>query len=242
MRRRDLLGLPVAVAGSVTLTACGAAGVVRAGGASPSQAPATPTPGEQEEAPVTPPEDLMREHGVLKRILLIYREGIRRIGTGQQVPAQALNASARIIRSFIEDYHERLEEKYVFPRLQQAGKLTDIVPVLLLQHQRGRVLTSRLLTATGATATPDKRARQAMVASMASFIRMYEPHEAREDTVVFPVFRDVVPAKEFLELAETFEEEERRRFARGFTGVVDQVAEIEKTLGIYNLAQFTPKV
>src|SRR5512135_303022 len=28
---------------------------------------------------VTPPEDLMREHGVLRRVLLIYEEGIRRI-------------------------------------------------------------------------------------------------------------------------------------------------------------------
>ncbi len=28
------------------------------------------------EVPVTPPEDLMREHGVLKRVLLIYREGL----------------------------------------------------------------------------------------------------------------------------------------------------------------------
>ena len=90
----------------------------------------------------------MREHGVLKRILLIYREGIRRLQAGDQAPAQALNASAGIIRSFIEDYHEHLEEQYVFPKLEQAGKLTDVTTVLRTQHQRGRVLTDRVLAAT----------------------------------------------------------------------------------------------
>ncbi len=89
----------------------------------------------------------MREHGVLKRVLLIYREGIRRLQAGEQDPTHTLNSGAGIIRSFIEDYHEHLEEQYVFPKLEQAGKLTDITTVLRTQHQRGRVLTDRILAA-----------------------------------------------------------------------------------------------
>jgi hypothetical protein len=43
-------------------------------------------------------------------------------------------------------------------------------------------------------------------------------------------------------MREIFEDEEHRRFgASGFTGVVDQVAAIEKNLGIYDLARFTPR-
>ncbi|MFI7225786.1 hemerythrin domain-containing protein [Nonomuraea angiospora] len=243
VRRREVLGLPAALAcGSAVLTGCGAAqqaaqqAVQRAGNA------ATPTPAPTpEQMPVTPPEDLMREHGVLKRVLLIYREGIRRINAGEQVPAQPLHAGAGIIRTFIEEYHEQLEERYVFPRLVKAGKLTDTVPVLVQQHRRGRVLTGRILDAT-ARPTP-QQARRDLVTNMAAFIRMYEPHEAREDTVVFPAMRDVIPPKEFAGMAETFEDEEHRRFgAAGFTGVVGQVADIEKTLGIYDLKQFTPRV
>ncbi|SDL81112.1 Hemerythrin-like domain-containing protein [Nonomuraea jiangxiensis] len=190
----------------------------------------------------------MREHGVLKRILLIYREGIRRIEAGEPVPARELNAGARLIRSFIEEYHERLEERYVFPPLVQAGKLTDVVPVLVRQHQRGRVVTGRIIDATGTPAAgptgtgSPAPGRQRLVADMTAFIRMYEPHEAREDTVVFPALRDVVPPRRFLEMAEIFEDEEHRRFGQaGFTGVVNQVADIEKALGIYDLAQFTPR-
>jgi hemerythrin-like domain-containing protein len=245
LRRREVLGLSaVSIAGGLTLTACGGSvDTMKAGATFPAPTSSAPSSAQAQEAPVTPPEDLMREHGVLKRILLIYREGIRRIDNGEQLPAQPLNAGARIIRNFIEEYHEHLEEQYVFPRLQKAGKLTDIVSILVLQHQRGRVLTSRILDATSTSKTPDAQARHNLVTDMAAFIRMYEPHEAREDTVVFPTFREIVPAREFLQLGDTFEDEEHRRFgASGFTGVVGQVADIEKSLGIYDLSQFTPRV
>lgn len=182
----------------------------------------------------------MREHGVLKRVLLIYREGIRRLQAGEPSPVQALNAGAGIIRSFIEDYHEQLEEKYVFPKLESAGKLADQTAVLRTQHQRGRVVTDRVLAGTGASVPPGQPARDALVQDMSAFIRMYEPHEAREDTVIFPALRAVVPARELRDMAETFEDEEHRRFGQsGFEGVVDHVADIEKSLGIYDLSQFT---
>ena len=220
----------MSAAAVIALPACG----------SPQPKAGQPGAPSAEEVPVTPPEDLMREHGVLKRVLLIYREGIRRLQAGDQAPAQALNAGAGIIRSFIEDYHEHLEEQYVFPKLEQAGKLSDLTAVLRTQHQRGRALTDRVLAATTAAAAPDQPARDALAQDMAAFIRMYEPHEAREDTVVFPALRDVVPAKEFRDLAEIFEDEEHRRFGQtGFQGVVEKVADIEKSLGIYDLSQFT---
>jgi hemerythrin-like domain-containing protein len=231
--RRHLLGISLSAPGVIALSGCGSS--------PPKPSAAQPGAPSAEEVPVTPPEDLMREHGVLKRILLIYRDGIGRLQAGEQDPAQALNAGAGIIRSFIEDYHEHLEEQYVFPKLEQAGKLIGITTVLRTQHQRGRVLTDRVLAATTGAAALDQPARDALVQNMLAFVRMYEPHEAREDTVVFPAFRDVVPAKEFRDLAETFEDEEHRQFGQaGFQGVVDKVADIEKSLGIYDLGQFTP--
>ena len=233
MRRRHLLGVSISTAGVVALSAC----------RSPQPKPNTGRPGAPpgEDVPVTPPEDLMREHGVLKRVLLIYREGIRRLQAGEQSPGQALNAGAEIIRNFIEDYHEHLEEQYVFPKLEQAAKLNDLTTVLRTQHQRGRALTDRVLAATTGAAAPNQSARDALLQDMSAFIRMYEPHEAREDTVVFPALREVVPAQEFRDMAETFEDEEHRRFGQaGFQGVVDKVADIEKSLGIYDLSQFTP--
>jgi len=70
---------------------------------------------------------------------------------------------------------------------------------------------------------------------------MYRPHEAREDTVLFPALRKILPAKEIEELGERFEKEEHRVVGgEGFEKAVEQVAEIEKQLGIYELDKFTP--
>jgi len=229
--RRWVLGISVSAVGAIALSACD----------KPKPTAAEPGAPAEDQVPVTPPEDLMREHGVLKRVLLIYREGIRRLQASEQLPADALNAGAAIIRSFIEDYHEQLEEQHVFPRLEQAGKLTGVTSVLRTQHVRGRVLTDRVVAATSAGIALDQAKREALMQDMSAFIRMYEPHEAREDTVVFPTLRQVVPAKEFRDMADVFEDEEHRRFGpAGFEGVVDKVADIEKSLGIYDLSQFTP--
>src|SRR5204863_6409423 len=120
---------------------------------------------------VTPSEDLMREHGVLERLLLIYEELSRRIGRGTPVPTDAVAASAGIVRRFIEQYHERLEEEQVFPRLEKAGKLKDLIRTLREQHVAGRALTARIVEiARGST--------ESVVEPMAAFIRMYRPHAA----------------------------------------------------------------
>src|SRR5467141_23994 len=96
---------------------------------------------EKKNNEVSPAEDLMREHGVLKRILLVYGEAIRRIETNEDLPPETVMDSAKIIRNFIEDYHEKLEEDFLFPRFKKAGKLVDLVDVLLQQHQGGRKVT-----------------------------------------------------------------------------------------------------
>ena len=75
-------------------------------------------------------EDLMREHGVLKRVLLIYREIMNRIDSKRDFPPDVVISSAKLIRAFVEDYHEKLEEDYLFPRFRKANKLVDLVDVL----------------------------------------------------------------------------------------------------------------
>src|SRR4051794_10142224 len=87
---------------------------------------------------IPPNKDLMREHGILKRVLIAYDEIIRRIRAGQDFPPQAVTDGATIIRKFIEEYHEKLEEDHLFPRFRKANKLVELVTVLYAQHQAGR--------------------------------------------------------------------------------------------------------
>ena len=224
--RRDFLRT-VASAAGLALAGCATAGSTRGGRADTSQ-------GTHEEAEVTPGEDLMQEHGVLERILLIYDEAARRIEHSEPLDLAVLTSAASIIRRFVEDYHEKLEEQFVFPRLQVARREVDLVAVLLRQHERGRQVTDDIVRRTGAGATPE------LAQVLRSFARMYRPHAAREDTVLFPAFRGVVGRAGYRELGEQFEDKEHELFGEhGFENTIAEVARLEAALGIADLARFT---
>ena len=187
-------------------------------------------------------EDLMREHGVLNRILLIYEEGLRRLRAKEEVTPDVFHKPATLVRKFVEDYHETLEEKFIFPEFEKAKKLVDLVKILKEQHEAGRKVTDVILRNAVADQFRKEDARKELIRSCEGFIRMYRPHESREDTVLFPALHKIVPAKRLKELGEQFEKEEDRLFGdEGFEKTVEQVAVIEKQLGIYDLSQFTPK-
>lgn len=197
---------------------------------------------EKEEKEVSPPEDLMQEHGILKRILLIYDNCRIRLINKESVPVEAISNAANIIRTFIEDYHEKQEEDYIFPRFQKANKLTDLVQVLLEQHNAGRKVTDEIIQISKATNRTEKE-NQRLVELLHMFNTMYNPHEAREDTILFPAFRKIVSQHEYDALGEEFEKNEHKKFGEdGFANTVDRVAGIEKQVGIYELSQFTPKI
>ena len=77
MARRKFLQAAAVASGGACLTGCAST----RGGAAEEHG------GEEE---VSPAEDLMREHGVLKRVLLTYREALRRIATREDLPPEAL--------------------------------------------------------------------------------------------------------------------------------------------------------
>jgi hemerythrin-like domain-containing protein len=183
-------------------------------------------------------EDLMREHGVLRRAILVFRACAGRLIAGQIVDAPALHRAAQLFRNFGEDYHEKkLEEENIFPQLKKAGgPAAALVDVLLTQHQRGREIISYVLDATNGTTFDNK----AVANALQSFELMYEHHAAREDTILFPAWKKAIGAHEVEEMGDKFEEIEKAQFGGdGFDMAVKQIGEIEQALGLGNLAAFT---
>ncbi|HVN77846.1 MAG TPA: hemerythrin domain-containing protein [Terriglobia bacterium] len=233
-RRNILWGMTAAASGFVISSCSGhreeTGGVEKAEGTK-----------EESEEEVSPAEDLMREHGILKRVILVYREAIRRLDANRELPPEALRDSANLIRRFIEDYHEKLEEDFLFPRFRKANTLVELVDTLYTQHRRGRTATDAILRLSTNSALKNPEDRRRLRDLLEGFARMYEPHEAREDTVLFPAFRRIVPAQEYDALGEDFEKKEHQLFGQdGFEKNVEEVARIEKVLGVYDLAMFTP--
>src|SRR3954463_14605270 len=126
---------------------------------------------------ISPPEDLMQEHGLLNRILLIYDFNRTQLINKQNIQQEALYDAAQIIKTFVEDYHEKQEEDYLFPRFEKANQLTDLVSVLRQQHQAGRNITDRIIQLTRSSARTDNE-NGILIQLLTSFNVMYRPHEA----------------------------------------------------------------
>lgn len=187
-------------------------------------------------------EDLMREHGILRRMLFIYSESAAKLrNTPSVIVPDALHKTASLFRAFGEDYHEKkLEEVYIFPVLKKAGGTLAVYPdILVAQHHRGREITDYILAMTQGAKLRDSYT-DTLANAMDSFVRMYRPHAAREDTIVFPKWKDSLTAEQLDEISEKFEEIEHQQFGEdGFENAVRQITAIEEELGMTNLMQFT---
>jgi len=202
---------------------------------------AAASPGS-EPGVMSPNEDLMQEHALLNRVLLVYEEAVRRLETNKELDPDLLKNSAQIIQHFVEQYHEKLEEDYVFPRFEKAGKHLDLVRVLREQHKAGRLLTQNIISMSALSVFKNPLERKKLAGLLSTFIRMYRPHETREGSVLFPAFRDLISPQDFQKLGDMFEKKEHELLgAEGFEGQVQSVSIIERQLGIFDLSQYTPK-
>jgi hemerythrin-like domain-containing protein len=57
-------------------------------------------------------------------------------------------------------------------------------------------------------ALKDAQGSKELSRSLRRFIRMYRPHESREDTVLFPAIRSLMTPKQYEDLGDQFEDSE----------------------------------
>ena len=199
-----------------------------------------PTKTKATEGGITATERLMRDSGLLLRLLAIYEAGGRRLGGGEDIEPIIFTQAAETMRDFVHDYHEKQEETQVFPRFKKAGRMVELIDVMQAQHASGQRLTARILELAPKSAT--KNERQAMIEAMQAASVLYRPHVARELTDVWPTLRTLLTPNEFDELSATLEKDETEKLGKdGFDKVAKKVEALEKRIGINDLSQFTPK-
>ena len=174
---------------------------------------------------VTATEDLMREHGVLRRALLVYSAaGLKLRTNASSIPPDALQKTAKLFRAFGEEYHEKkLEEAHIFPAVKKVTAEAATYPdILIAQHKRGSEITDYILSVTQGAKVGNNA--EALAKALDAFVLMYRNHAAREDTIVFPAWKET--------LHEQFGED-------GFENAVKQISAIETSLGLADITQFT---
>src|SRR2546430_1738590 len=196
----------------------------------------------KKEAPVTATEDLMREHGIIRRCLLVYASVTAQLrAKPDTVDAAALRRTGQLFRTFGEDYHEKkLEEQHIFPVIRKMKSVAPYADLLTLQHQRGREITTYLLAVTNAARISGGHA-QSLATALEGLVRMYEHHAAREDTIVFPAWKSNYTEKQLEALSDEFEDIEKKTFGKdGFDDASEKISAIEQSFGIADISRFTP--
>lgn len=194
--------------------------------------------------PANATEELMREHGLLRRALIVYRFSADRLRDGDTKGlANVLNRNAELFRRFGEDFHERaIEEKYVLPAVMKLREPISQYPAILLQqHQRGREITDYVLNVTKNGSISSGSAKP-LAAALNAFEVMYQKHAAHEDTIVYQAWKDSLSTVEFNQMTELFDKIGIQMIGEdGFQAAEIQMSGIEKDLGLANLSQFTAK-
>jgi hemerythrin-like domain-containing protein len=198
---------------------------------------------ELPEPEVTATEDMMREHGVIRRALLVYSQLVDKLRQSpSSVDVAALHKTAQLFRTFGEDYHERmLEEQHIFPIVRKMkGEAAKYPDILIAQHQRGREITDYTLAVTNAPKVSVNHG-EPLARVLEGFVRMYENHAAREDTIVFPAWKTNFSNKQLDELSDQFEDIEHKMFGKdGFEDAEKTISGVEATFGFADISQFTP--
>jgi hemerythrin-like domain-containing protein len=189
----------------------------------------------------------MLEHAVQERLLGVYEEVAGRLQSQEDARAAGLlHQAAALVRKFYEDFHQRLEEQYVFPHFENHAQLGPLVKTLKAQHAALRAMTDKILEATGnrppaAGALPAEGARSELAQACRKTVRLCRPHMAREATDLFQALYDAVPAATLNQLSEVFEKKQEEVFGDDpLQNILAEVAGIEKELGLLDLSRLTP--
>lgn len=236
--RRDFLRASAVVGTGLVLSSCAGSKTNTTG-----KEITSPTPDENKMGgEVTATEDLMREHGILRRALLVYSAtAIKLRGTPSAIAPDALQKTATLFKAFGEEYHEKkLEEAYIFPAVKKAGgEAANYSDILIVQHNRGREITDYIINVTQGAKLGVNNA-EPLAKALEAFVLMYRNHAAREDTIIFPAWKQTMTGKQLDEMNDKFEDIEHQQFGEGgFEDAVKQISAIENSLGLADIAQFT---
>lgn len=134
---------------------------------------------------VPAPEELFREHAVLRRLLIVFEECARVTRVGGRYDARIAHDAAKMFAHFGAGYHAKSEEKFIFPLFART-QFAVVADNLRRQHVEATGYVKRIIELAAA-------GNQAALAPvMQDFCLMYRRHTAHEDVVLFSNLRGML--------------------------------------------------
>jgi hemerythrin-like domain-containing protein len=198
-------------------------------------------PDQPREDTETTIEILSRQHGVIYRAVAILEEIRGGMDARMDLPPEIIGGTVEIVRLFVMNHHQQMEEKHIYPLFDAAGKMNGLIGVLREQHAAGFRLIDILKGLCDGFSAKDLEKRRTMGEAIHLFSRMCRAHAEWEDTALFPLLRRITPPKSYAEIGSAFERAETEFLGQsGFDETIHKLNGYENILGIGDLASFTP--
>ena len=174
-------------------------------------------------------EDLMKEHALVTRILIIYDKCVEILSESPILSTISIvKQTAQIVRNFVENYHEYIEETYIFPLFSNDKKYDILIKELIHQHTISREITSSIITD-----IENIENIKNVIDNIKKFNKIYVAHINVEDLSLIKNVRSHISEDEFIKLSKKFDEIEDEKLGKhGFKKILKELILIEHKLGI----------
>jgi len=164
---------------------------------------------------VDPIRKLMDEHRVIESVLdavAAYGVGLRGAGESSR---EDLGRFVTFIREYADAYHHGKEEDMLFRVMVEAGVPVDGGPiaVMLAEHDEGRRYVGALAGIAGGEGPLTDDEKTEIDRAAGGYVNLLRAHIMKEDEVLYPMARRVLPPDVMAGLSAEFVEYESREAA-----------------------------
>ncbi|MFY9606532.1 MAG: hemerythrin domain-containing protein [Thermoplasmata archaeon] len=162
-----------------------------------------------------PTDELMNEHRVIERMLVVVSNACDRLENGQEVEQELFVGAADFFKNFADKCHHGKEEKLLFVKMQERGVSGEVGPiaVMLREHQDGRGHVRKIaeLSATKMT----QKTKDGLVRVGRAYVDLLSKHIQKEDNILYPMANQILTKEDQEELAKGFEKVEENVMGPG---------------------------
>ena len=163
-------------------------------------------------------DELKNEHQGIELMLKILNRVAEQYQKGGKIPEAHIDGILSFLSIFVDKCHHGKEEEYLFPAMEAAGipNKNGPIGVMLMEHQQGRQLVSKLKKAITTSGTSSVSVESPSIQEIIhEYTSLLTQHIAKENTVLFPMADANLNSDKDNELFEAFEKLEQERIGHG---------------------------
>jgi hemerythrin-like domain-containing protein len=136
-----------------------------------------------------PTETLKNEHQAILLMLEVVESVSRKLGAGEDVPADHLTRIVDFIQGFADKCHHAKEEDLLFPAMERAGvpRQGGPIEVMLIEHTEGREFVRKMKEAADQYTAGDRKAGLLFAENARGYAALLSPHIRKEDNILYPI-------------------------------------------------------